>query len=82
MQRQDFPEEFHGHQERPPLERLVKRINARARAQVFTGIIKCLLIGHMCSIRRQTQLPPEQQQKLTLRQQLCVTRTPGQYGSI
>jgi hypothetical protein len=40
MQRQDFPEEFHCHQERPPLESLVKRINARARAQVFTCIIK------------------------------------------
>ena len=40
MQRQDFPEWLHSHPERPLLESLVKRINARARAQIFTRIIK------------------------------------------
>ena len=40
MQRQDFPEWLHGHPERPLLESLVKRINTRAAAQVFTRLIK------------------------------------------
>ena len=40
MQRQDFPEWLHGHPERSLLESLVRRINERARAQVFTRIIK------------------------------------------
>ena len=86
MQRQDFPEELHGHPERPLLESLVKRINARARAQVFTRIIKVPAhrahVLNEAAVRRRTPLPPEQQPKLTLRQQPYVMRTPGPYGSI
>ena len=40
LQRQDFAEWLHGHPEKALLESLVKRINERARAQVFTRIIK------------------------------------------
>jgi hypothetical protein len=40
LQRNDFPEWLHGHPERALLESLVGRINERARAQVFTRIIK------------------------------------------
>jgi ribonuclease HI len=41
MQRQDFPERLNGHPEKVLLESLVRRINERARAQVFTRIVKC-----------------------------------------
>ena len=64
----------------------MKRINARARAQVFTRIIKVPAhrahVLNEAAVRRRTPLPPEQQPKLTLRQQPYVMRTPGPYGSI
>jgi ribonuclease HI len=40
MQRQDFQEWLNGRPEKALLESLVQRINGRARAQVFTRIIK------------------------------------------
>ena len=60
LQRRDFPEWLHGHQEKVILESLVARLNERARRKVPTRFIKVPAHqGHQLKNWRM-QLPPGQ----------------------